>query len=153
MRKVCTLVLSVVIGLWMLTGCGMNSSESIVFSVGTGDKISVTLNTSDGLHLKQTDAGYSIVKEDVEISQAFFVERAVYEQYIDAVSNEDGVVVNEESTKNGLTYLFYSYNGEAGQENNFIVWIDGTDTGVIIASLADMETAQTAFEKTSFSEE
>ncbi len=92
-------------------------------------------------------------KDDTDILQAFFVEQTVYQQYLEAVATQNGVTVNEEKTENGITYLSYSYNGEAGMENNFLVWIEGTNTGVVVASLADLQTAAEAFQRISFSKE
>ena len=47
----------------------------------------------------------------------------------------------------------YEFEGEAGTEDNFILWVDDSNTGVILASLAGEEKAKKAFEKLVISKE
>ncbi|MCX4307925.1 MAG: hypothetical protein OSJ69_19245 [Acetatifactor sp.] len=137
----------------LLTGCSSSLTMSLVFSVETGDQIKVTVDCSEGLKLKQTSNGFAVTKGENDVIQAFFVGEAMYQQYLDAVAAQEGVTVNQESSENGITYLSYSYEGEAGTENNFIVWIDGASTGVVAGSLSDLETATKVFHCISFSKE
>lgn len=153
MRKFRTVVAAILFSVCLLTGCSGSLTMSLVFAVGTGDQIRVTLDCSEGLKLKQTGSGFAVTEGEKDIIQAFFVEEASYQQYLDAVAAQEGVTVNQESSENGITYLSYSYEGEAGTENNFIVWIDGSSTGVVAGSLADLETATKAFHSISFSKE
>lgn len=153
MNRIKTVLLSIMLFVFFLSGCSGSSEQSILFSVGTGDNIRVTLDTSDGLVLKQTESGYAVTSEGTEVIQSFFVEEAAYEQYVSAVREQAGVTVNEEKTAGGLNYICYSYSGEAGQENNVIGWIEGSSTGVVIASLSDLQTVQDALEHLSFTKE
>lgn len=153
MRKIKAIIVSLLLSVCILTGCGSSGSMSITFAVGTGDNIKVTLDSSDGMGLRQSGSGFAVSEDGEDILQAFFVEESVYLQYIEAVYTQEGVTINQEKTENGITYLSYSYNGEAGVENNFIVWIDGTSTGVVAASLADLQTASEAFRSITFSKE
>lgn len=153
MRKIKAIMVSLLLSVCILTGCASSRSMSITFAVGTGDNIKVTLDSSDGMGLRQSGNGFAVSKDDEDILQAFFVEESVYLQYIEVVNTQEGVTVNQEKTENGIKYLSYSYNGEAGVENNFIVWIEGTSTGVVVASLADLQTASEAFGSISFSKE
>lgn len=137
----------------MLCACSGSLSASLTFAVGTGDNIKVTLDISDGLGLSQTENGFAVTKEEENILQALFVEEAVYQQYMDVVKEQEGVTINRQGSENGITVVSYSYNGAAGMENNYIVWIEGTDTGMIIGSLADLQTADAAFRSLSFSKE
>lgn len=137
----------------ILCGCSTSSTMSLTFAVETGDNIKVTLDTSKGLRLSQADGGYAVAEEGETVLQAFFVEQAVYEQYMDAVMTQEGVTVRRQESENGITFLAYSFDGAAGMENNFIIWIDGTATGMVAASLADSETADRAFQSLSFSKE
>lgn len=153
MRKMKTIMAGVVLCVCMLCGCSTYSNMSLTFKVGTGDNIKVTLDTSGGLRLSQTDGGYAVTEGGETVLQAFFVEQAVYRQYMDAAETQEGVVINRQGTENGITFISYSYDGAAGMENNFIIWIDGTATGMVAASLADLETADRAFQSLSFSKE
>lgn len=137
----------------MLCGCSTSSTMSLTFVVETGDNIKVTLDTSGGLRLSQADNGYAVTEGEDTVLQGFFVEQAVYEQYMDAVMTQEGVTVRRQESENGITFLAYSFDGAAGMENNFIIWIDGTATGMVAASLADSDTADRAFQSLSFSKE
>lgn len=153
MRKMKTGILYLALCICMLTGCSSSRTVSLTFKVGTGDNIKVTLDTSDGLGLSQTESGFSVTEDGNAVLQAFFVEQAVYQQYMESVANQEGVTVNEQKSEEGITYLSYTYAGEAGVENNFIVWIEGSSTGVVIGSLSDLQTATGAFQNISFSKE
>lgn len=153
MCKFRTAVAGMLFFVCLLTGCSSSLTMSLVFAVETGDQIKVTLDCSEGLRLKQTGSGFAVTEGENDVIQAFFVEEASYQQYLDAVAAQEGVTVNQENSENGITYLSYSYDGEAGVENNFIVWIDGSSTGVVAGSLADLETATKVFHCISFSKE
>lgn len=153
LRKVKLFLAGMLACVCMLCGCSTSSSMSLTFKVGTGDNIKVTLDTSGGLRLSQADGGYAVKEGEETVLQAFFVEQAVYQQYMDAVTTQEGVVINRQESENGITFLAYSFDGAAGMENNYIIWIDGSATGMVAASLAGQETADRAFQSLSFSKE
>lgn len=153
MRKFKATFIGMVLCVCVLAGCSSSSSMSITFSVATGDNIKVTLDTSDGLELSQADGGYTVTENGNDILQAVFVEQAFYQEYIEAVKTQEGVTINQEKSENGITYLSYSYNSQAGTENDFLIWIEGSNTGIVAGSLADLQTATRAFESISFSKE
>lgn len=153
MRKVKTVIAGLVLFACVLCGCDTSKTMSFTFTVGTGDVIKVTLDTSDGFLLSQADSGYVVTKDGDNILQAVFVDQESYQQYMDAVTTQEGVMINRQGSENGITFTSYSYNGKAGMENNFIIWIDGTDTGVVAGSLADLQTATRAFQSLSFTKQ
>lgn len=148
MKKLAALVLSMVLGMSVLTGC--STSISYTYDVGTGDTVKVTLDTSEGLMLENEDDGFSVTEDDETILQGIFIDEDTYDYYVEMVKIADGPENIEEDSANGLTWVFYEFDGQAGMESNFIVWIDGSDTGVLIASLAGSRGAKKAFNSLTF---
>lgn len=149
MKNFVALMLSGVLGMILLTGC--STSVSYTYKVGTGDNVKVVLDTSDGLKLENDDDGFSVTDGDDEtILQAIFIDEDTYDLYVEMVKNTGGAENIEEDSANGLTWLFYEFDGNAGTESNYIVWIDGSDTGIIMGSLEGSRTAKKAFNSLSF---
>lgn len=137
--------------MFALTGCSTNMSYT--YKVGTGDEVKVTLDTSEGLVLENEDDGFSVTKDDDTILQGSFVDEDTYEAYRDLVKADDSVEIVEEDSANGITWIYYHFDGAAGMESDFIVFIDGSNTGAIMASLEDADVAKEAFDSLSFSAE
>lgn len=151
MKKLAALVLSMVLGMSVLTGC--STSISYTYEVGTGDTVKLVLDTSDGLMLENEDDIFIVTEDDETILQGSFIDEDTYDYYMEMVKIADGVENIEEDSANGLTWLLYEFDGLAGMESNFIVWIDGSDTGVLIASLAGSRGAKKAFNSLTFTVE
>lgn len=148
MKKLAALVLSGVLGMIVLTGC--TTSMSYTYKVGTGDNIKVELDTSEDLMLESGDDGFSVTEDDETILQGIFVDEDTYDLYMEMVKYADGVEIVEEDSANGLTWVLYEFDGNAGMESNYIVWIDGSDTGIIMGSLEGTRAAKKAFNSLTF---
>lgn len=148
MKKFAALMLGGVLGMIVLTGC--TTSMSYTYNVGTGDNVKVVLDTSDGLKLENDDDGFSVTEDDETILQGIFIDEDTYDFYVEMVKIADGVENIEEDSANGLTWLFYEFDGNAGKESNYIVWIDGSDTGIIMGSLEGSRAAKKAFNSLTF---
>ena len=135
-----------VMGAILLSGCHTSSSKSYTFEVSTGDKIKVSLDTSTGLSLSQKDGTFSVTKDDEKLLDGMLVTKETYDDFAGA-KGQQGMTVLEDSEKDGNTYYMYEYEGSSGTEDNFIIWIDNSNTGAILASLAGKEKAKDAFEK------
>ncbi len=144
----CALALAII----LLTACNFSTNKSYTFDVETGDKIKVALDTSSGLSLSQKDGQFSVTEDDENILQCIFITEETYNQYV-KIKGQQGMTVLEESKKDGNPYYMYEFEGEAGTEDNFILWVDDSNTGVILASLAGEEKAKKAFEKLVISKE
>lgn len=129
-----------------LSGCGAETTKSYTFNITNGDQIKVELNTSEGLSLSQADGQFSVTEDDEEILKGIFIEEEVYNQYV-AIKGEQGMEVLEDTEKDGNTYYMYEVEGETGTEDNFVMWIEDSNTGVIMGSLAGQEKAKDAFEQ------
>lgn len=155
MKKLLTLALSMVLVTVILTGC--TSSVSNTYKVGTGDTVKVTLDTSDGLKLEDgDDAGCDLVvtEDDETLLMMVFIDEDTYDVYMDLMEHADdtdSIEIIEEGSGDGIKWVFYNFDdGNAAEENNFIVWIKGSDTGLLMGSQESSRTAQRAFDSLSF---
>ena len=130
-KAICTALILVMV--FMLLGCSVSTSKSYSFDVETGDRIKVTLDTSGDLSLSQKDGHFIVTEEDEEILEGIFIHEAGYKAYVDMQKDEN-------------RYYMYEFDGTMGTEDNFVMWIDDSNTGLIMASLAGRDKAKEAFD-------
>ena len=75
-----------------------------------------------------------------------FMTKEGYDQY-QTLKDSKEVKILADGEKDGNTYFFYEYEGEAGTETNFVLWIKDSSTGMLIGSLAGEKEAKAAFER------
>lgn len=131
-----------------LTAC--TSSKSFTFQIENGEKIKVTLNTTDGYNLLQKDGTITIQKDDTNILAGFFLTSEGYEQYADMVNSSSNVTIIKMTPEDAPTFYLYQLEGEAGTETTFLFKVENAETGVILASLASADEAETAFNLLTF---
>ncbi len=147
MKKIlCSLVLICTL-VFTLTGC--TSSKAYTFDVETGDSIKVKLNTSDGYDIS-SDLPFTISKDGETLSQGTFITLTGYNQYIATVNNDINSKVLDSGSKNGVTYTFYTYNNS---EYNYIIKVDGSNTGILLGNPNSQVEAETIFNLLTFSVE
>lgn len=148
MKKVVIMCASMLMAamVFMLGACSTSSSKSYRFDVETGDKIKVELDTSSGLSLSQKDGRFTVSQDDEKLLEGMFIHEDGYKSYL-AIKGEQGMKVLENSQKDGNSYYMYEVEGETGTEDNFVMWIQDSNTGMLMASLAGEEKAKDAFEK------
>ena len=144
---------AVLLCIMLLTGCEFNRTVSLTYNVTTGDSIKVTLDSSEGHGLKNSGAGFEVNNGEKIILQGFFVDQSMYEGYVEAVSSQQEAVIRQETDREEMHVISYTYEGQAGTEQNYIVWIEGSSTGVVIGSLAEVSEADEAFGRLVFSKE
>ena len=148
MKKLCkaTCLTLVFVIAFMISGCNVSTSKSYSFDVETGDRIKVTLDTSGDLSLSQKDGHFIVTEEDEKILEGIFIHEEGYKAYVD-IKGEQGMTVLEDTQKDGNRYYMYEFDGTVGTEDNFVMWIDDSNTGLIMASLAGRDKAKEAFER------
>lgn len=124
----------------------VNNKLSYTYEVNTGDKISLTLNTSGGYSMT-SDMPFSITKDDGIISRGTFIEASAYEVYESSMELIDGIVNSDKGEKDGITYLYFNYNNT---EFDYIIKINNSNTGVLLSNSISEESAREMFEKLSF---
>ena len=135
-----------IIGVMLLTLTGCTKSKSYTFTVETGDKIKIQLNTTDGYDLS-SDLPFKISKDGNTLSQGTFITIDGYNQYIEAVNNDSNAKILESKTKDGISYTFYSYNDS---EFNYVIKINDSNTGILLGNQNSQEEAEKCFELLTF---
>ena len=117
-NKKIAVVFAAVLLVAAMSACSTHSSKSYTFKVETGDKIKIEM----------------------------FMTKEGYDQY-QTLKDSKEVKILADGEKDGNTYFFYEYEGEAGTETNFVLWIKDSSTGMLIGSLAGEKEAKAAFER------
>lgn len=130
----------------IVSACSARTSRSYTFQVENGDAIKVELDTTDGLSLTQENGRFKVCDGDEDILDGIFILEDTYKEYLQ-VKEQPGVTVIEDKEKDGNSYFLYEVEGTAGIEDNHILFVKGSKTGVILGSLAGKEKAQEAFAK------
>jgi len=128
-----------------MVGCNakVNKSMSYTYSVDTGDKIKLTLDTSDNYKLT-SEVPFSILKDEETLSQGQFITAENYSQYVDVVNSDEKATLIDSGNKDGNEYIFWSYNDS---EYNYAILITDSETGVIIGNPVSEESAKECFER------
>ncbi len=130
-----------------MSACSTHSSKSYTFKVETGDKIKIEMDTSGDYSFAQGRRALPCRKKgEDEILQGMFMTKEGYDQY-QTLKDSKEVKILADGEKDGNTYFFYEYEGEAGTETNFVLWIKDSSTGMLIGSLAGEKEAKAAFER------
>ncbi|TGY38961.1 hypothetical protein E5347_16565 [Clostridium sartagoforme] len=128
-----------------MVGCSakVGKSMSFTYSVDTGDKVKLTLDTSDNYKLT-SELPFSILKDEETLSQGKFITEESYSQLVDTVKSDEKATLIDSGNKEGNEYIFWSYNES---EYNYAVLISDSETGVIIGNPVSEESAKECFEK------
>lgn len=135
-----------IIGVMLLTLTGCTKSKSYTFTVETGDKIKIQLNTTDGYDLS-SDLPFKISKDGNTLSQGTFITIDGYNQYIEAVNSDSNAKILESKTKDEISYTFYSYNNS---EFNYVIKVNDSNTGILLGNPNSQEEAEKCFEQLTF---
>ena len=128
-----------------LTGCTKN--KSYTFTVETGDKIKVVLNTTDGYDLS-SDLPFTISKGGNTLSQGTFIQGSAYDEYVNVAKTNPLAKVIDQGSKDDIEYVFYSYNNS---EYNYIIKVKNSNTGILLGNPNSQEEAEKCFELLTFS--
>ena len=114
MKKRFLALISMAVLLATLAACG-GSSMSLTYSVDTGDKIKVSLDTSNGHSLNKASDAFTIEK-DAQVVHGLFINQSHYDAYLAAATALPESNIIEENDQ----YLLYEYDGSSGIETNII---------------------------------
>jgi len=147
MKKILSSLVLVMVMVLTLTGC--TTSKSFTWDVNTGDKIKIKVDTSGGYDIT-SDLPFTISKDDETLSQGTFITIDGYNQYMNAVETDPTAKVIDSGSKDGITYTFYSVNDS---EFNYIIKIDGSNTGILLGNPNSQAEAEEVFSRMTFSQE
>lgn len=142
-RTVNRLAICILLMALMLNGCGVKTSKSYTFSVETGDKVEISLNTGNGYDLS-SNLPFTISKDENVLSQGIFISSAKYEEYVEAVKNDPDAKILDSGIKNGIEYVFWDYDNS---EFNYAVLIKNSKTGIILGNNISKDSAEECFNR------
>lgn len=121
----------------LLVACG-TTSKAYTFKVETGDKIEVSLNTTDGLGLSHGEDQFTVKSKDgSDVTTGIFLTEDMYMDYLDTLYSDDSA----EIAKDAGDMIMWRYVSQAGEEYNRIIKVPDSNTYILLASVApDTET-------------
>ena len=117
-----------------LAGC--TSYMSYTFKVSTGDEIKVKLDVSDGYELSQEDGQFYVEEDGDLMLTGIFTTEEYWDYYTENIPVAEGCeVIKEDDLCGGNDGLVYTVE----DETNAILHVDGSDTYVMLGSIADSD--------------
>lgn len=147
-KRFIKLLLLCIFSLALLTAC--NTSKSYTFQTDSGEKIKVTLDTTDGYDLIQKDGTVTVQKDKEDILMGMLLKPEGYEEYVTAIHSSDGINIIEAEPEDSPLFYLYQFEGEAGMETTFLFNIEGAKTSALFVSLFSMDQAKAAYERLTF---
>ena len=120
-----------------LTGC--KTEKSYTYDVNTGDKIKVTIDTTDGYDYNEKDDEYIISKKDEDICKWIFATMDNYNSYIELYNNNTDATLIKDSSNDNIEYSIYRVNNTAANmiEYDNFVKVKNSNTAIIMGSLSE----------------
>lgn len=128
-----------------LTGC--KTSLSYTYSVETGDKVEVKLNTSDGLKMTMGPPFVIKDKDGTELVRGFFAEKSKYDQFEKASKTDPASTRMDDGTKDGNPYFAWDIKDK---EYNYAVLLKGEKTAIILQGLKSRAESERVFNNLTF---
>lgn len=150
MKKITRILSVLFIGvmLVLLTGCdsssnGVKFSKSYTYNVETGDKVTLTLDTSDDYNLT-SDLPFTISRGDEDLTKGIFLTETNYEYYKKAAQSGANVTIIDSGSKDNIDYIFYNYNDT---EFNYVIKIKDSHTGILLGNNVSEKSAKECFNR------
>lgn len=129
----------------MLSACSTTASKSATFDVDTGDRIKISVNSKAGYDLTM-EVPFAITKDGDTVLNGSFIYAEYYDAYRQVIDEDANATLIEEGNKDGNDYFFYTFEGNAGTESNYVMKVGGSQTAILMGSLAETSEVQAAFE-------
>ncbi len=139
MKKIKYLIIA--LGLILLVGCGAKEKTYEYTSDNTKEKIKVTISDEYTLSEKEP----VIIAKDGEEVKLIFITKTNFEELKKLFDNKTLIAI-ENGKKGENEYYLYKVN----EEYNYVLLINGTETGAALSSKSE-ETTKKIAEKISFS--
>lgn len=147
-KSILTLLLALCL-VFIFSGCssapddGTKTHKAYTFSVDTGDKVRVELDTTGGYDLT-SDLPFEVFQNGSTLSQGIFIEAEQFENYAEAANTDANANIIETNTKDSNQYIFWSYNDN---EFNIAVLINNSNTGILLGNDISESSARECFER------
>ena len=142
MRKCILFLISLT--LLAITGCIKTVSSE--FELDNGDCIVMTLRTSGEYVLHKHENEFYITLDDSEILTGHFIDRESYYDYYDMVTHSADVLIIEQTDN----LLKYNISDASHVENDILLLIKESSTGVMISSMQERNVVDKVFNMISF---
>lgn len=129
----------------MLSACSTTASKSATFDVDTGDRIKISVNAKAGYDLTM-EVPFAITKDGDAVLNGSFTYAEYYDVYRQVIDEDANATLIEEGNKDGNDYFFYTFEGNAGTESDYVMMVGGSQTAILMGSLAETSEVQAAFE-------
>lgn len=128
-----------------LTACsGIKTSKSYTFSLSTGDKVNVELDTTDGYNINSKSPFEISLKKKV-LSIGKFISEEEYKQFLESLKlGNKKVKIIDSGKKDSNEYIFYIYDNK---EYNILMLLGKSKVGIILGNNVSKESAKEVFDK------
>ena len=155
MKKILSILLICLCLVFTISGCsstndndnGAKTHKAYTFSVDTGDKIRIELDTTGGYDIT-SDLPFEVSQNGSALSQGIFIKADQFESYVDVVNSDDNARLIKSDTKDSNQYIFWSYNDT---EYNIAVLINDSNTGILLGNAVSEDSAKECFERLTIS--
>lgn len=130
-----------------LAGCGsVSTNQTLTYQVDNGEKLKITLDTTDGESLEQKENRPVVKKDDETVLEMAILMPEGYTDKEAAIRGTEGAEIVKD--EDGI--LSCTYDGPAGLEVDYLLKLEGSELGVFLSSLSTQEVADATFAKLSF---
>ena len=133
----------------IISGC-QKMDVGVTYNVITGDR--VTVYCADKELKFRPELPFSVLEGKTTLAQGNFITLEQYDAYLAGLKNADETVTihQDETIKDNITYIFYSVTSETGNEHDYIIKINGSNTALVFGSTLSKEAAEKAFNAIKF---
>lgn len=151
-------MLILILSLFLITGCSLLTTQTKTFKTDSGEKVALSLDTTSGYKLSDTQGLFIVSKKDKAISRGIFIKKETYESYVEWLDKKTGnkkfvgnttKIIEDKETDN-IKYIYYSSTGASGIEYNHVGYIKDSNTGFLINNTVSGQTARECFNLLSF---
>lgn len=136
----------IVITVMALVGCKTTTSKSYTYSVETGDEIVLKLDTSGDYDITY-EIPFKITKGEESLSQGTFIKGEAYSIYVESIDDEPQAEVIDSGTKGECEFTMWKFNAADHTEYNYVILINNSNTGVLLANDVSEESAKECFDR------
>ena len=149
--RILAVILTVAVIATVMSACKFTSWSAITYDVSTGDKIKLQLDTTGG-YSQDGKNPFTIKQNDKDILQGTFIDMDTYNSYVDNV-NSGSIEILEQGIKDSNSFIFYTVDNGTAKEYDFIVMIEGSNTGVLLGGITGQEEVRNCFSNITFTVE
>lgn len=143
-KKIKSVIVGLLAGVMVLSGCSTNANKSVTYQVDNGDSVKITIDAKAGFDITM-DVPFTVTKGDADILTGSFIYAEYYDTYREVIDADSKAVLLDEGSKDGNKYFFYSFEGNAGTEYDYIILVQNSQTAIAMASLVGEKEASEAF--------